>query len=150
MYLKESLKRVAIHSFKYEEVDLYHVISDTPSAPRILQVKDRNKDYIDISWSPPETDGGSEVRQYVIEKRDVTRGLGSWMVSGTAIAADCNFRVSKLLEGNAYQLRVSAENRVGVGPPVELQEPVVAQLPFGKFHDFSLQIHYAATQLSST
>lgn len=107
-------------------------ISDAPSVPRNLAVKGCSKDYIDITWEPPETDGGSEILQYVIEKRDMTRGVGMWMVSGTVSANERSFRALKLFQGNAYQFRVCAENRVGVGPAVEMTQSVVAQLPFGK------------------
>ena len=72
--------------------------------------------------------------QYIIEKRDVTRaaaGGGMWMVCGTVAASELSVRVGKLLQGNSYLFRVSAENRVGPGPPTELSEPVVARLPYG-------------------
>jgi len=108
-------------------------------------VKECSKDYVDIAWSAPSTDGGSEILQYIIEKRDVTRGIGSWMVCGTVSVTECNFRASKLFQGNAYQFRVSAENRVGTGPFVEMQEAVVAQLPFGKSFFFVLVYHSTTT-----
>lgn len=108
------------------------ILLDVPSAPRNLHVKECSKDYVDIAWNAPNTDGGSEILQYVIEKRDVTRGIGTWMVCGTVGGAECRFRAGKLFQGNAYQFRVSAENRVGTGPATEMQEAIVAQLPFGK------------------
>ena len=94
-----------------------------------------SKDYMDLSWQCPETDGGSPVVQYIIEKRDVTRAASTagamWMVCGTVPASELSIRVGKLLQGNSYLFRVSAENRVGPGPPTELTEPVTARLPFG-------------------
>ena len=105
-----------------------------PSAPRNLSVVETNKDYVDLSWQCPENDGGSPVVQYIVEKRDVTRvdaAGATWMVCGTVAANELSVRVGKLLQGNSYLFRVSAENRVGPGPPTELQQPVVAQLPFG-------------------
>jgi titin len=101
-------------------------------------VKDRSKDFIDLVWSSPETDGGTDIRQYVIEKCDVTRGIGPWMVCGTASPSENYFRASKLFPGNAYQFRVSAENRVGSGQPAEILQPVVAQLPFGELREITL------------
>jgi len=95
-----------------------------------------SKDYVDLSWQSPETDGGSAVVQYIIEKRDVTRAAGAmWMVCGTVAASELTMRVGKLLQGNSYMFRVAAENRVGPGPPTELPEPVVARLPYS--------MHYA-------
>ena len=109
-----------------------------PSVPRNLQVKECSKDYIDLVWEAPETDGGSDILQYVIEKRDMTRAIGMWMVSGTVSATERYFRALKLFQGNSYQFRVSAENRVGMGPAVEMTQTVVAQLPFGQCHLITL------------
>jgi len=101
--------------------------------PRDLSVVEYSKDYVDLSWQCPDSDGGSPVVQYIIEKCDVTRagGGGMWMVCGTVAASQLSVRVGKLLQGNSYLFRVFAENRVGTGPPTELQQPVVARLPFG-------------------
>ena len=110
---------------------------DVPSSPRSLSVVECSKDYVDLSWQCPETDGGSAVVQYIIEKRDVTRAAaagGMWMVCGTVAASELSVRVGKLLQGNSYLFRVSAENRVGPGPPTELPQPVVARLPFSMHH----------------
>jgi len=100
-----------------------------------VTVTESSKDYVDLSWQSPETDGGSPVIQYIIEKRDVTRiaagATAMWMACGTVPASQLTTRVDKLLQGNSYLFRVSAENRVGPGPPTELQEPVVAKLPYG-------------------
>ena len=107
--------------------------ADVPSCPQNLSMVECSKDYMDLWWQCPETDGGSPVVQYIIEKRDVTRAAGAmWMVCGTVAASELSIRVGKLLEGNSYLFRVTAENRVGRGPPTELSEPVVARLPYGR------------------
>ena len=110
--------------------------TDVPSSPRDLSVTECSKDYVDLSWQCPDTDGGSPVVQYIIEKQDVTRaGAGSmWMICGTVSASQLSVRVGKLLQGNSYLFRVSAENRVGTGPPTELPEPVIAKLPYGMLY----------------
>jgi len=107
--------------------------TEVPSAPRNLSVVEYSKDYVDLSWQCPDSDGGSPVVQYIIEKYDVTRagGGGMWLACGTEAASQLSVRVGKLLQGNSYLFRVSAENRVGRGPSTELQQPVVARLPFG-------------------
>ena len=43
---------------------------DKPAPPRNLHAKDTNRDYIVIEWDVPESDGGSPIISYVIEKRD--------------------------------------------------------------------------------
>ena len=77
-------------------------------------------------------DGGSPITQYIIEKLDATRPGASWVVAGTVEASVLSYKVTKLFQGNAYLLRVAAENRVGMSLPIELDHPVIAKLPFGE------------------
>ena len=109
-----------------------------PSAPRNVTVTACGKDFVDLSWQCPETDGGSPVIQYIIEKRDVTRAGdagadsdGMWIGCATVAASKLSVRVCHLLQGNLYLFRVSAENHVGAGPPTALQQLVTTQLPYG-------------------
>ena len=118
--------------------------TDPPSSPRDLSVTSWSSDYVELSWLSPQTDGGSPLVQYIIEKCDVSRQPAAaaaggsaapsmWMVCGTVPASELTVRVGKLLQGNSYLFRISAENRVGPGPPAQLSEPVVAKLPYGMY-----------------
>jgi len=71
-----------------------------------------------------------EIQQYVVEKRDMTRG-GNWVQTGSVDGATTKHQVGKLIEGNEYLFRVVAENKIGTGPPAELSQPVTAKLPYG-------------------
>ena len=71
---------------------------------------------------------GSEITNYVVEKRDTMNG--NW-VTVTSSIARTTCRVSGLLGGNEYTFRVMAENRHGLSSPV-LSETVIAKYPFGK------------------
>ena len=110
-----------------------------PSAPRNVTVVECGKDFVNLSWQCPDTDGGSPVIQYIIEKRDVTGaasgagGDGMWVKCATVAASKLSVRVRYLLQGNWYMFQVSAKNHVGAGPPTALQQPVVTQLPFGEW-----------------
>ena len=44
-----------------------------PSAPKELKVVDVSRSTVQLSWAPPEDDGGSPVIDYIIEKREVSR-----------------------------------------------------------------------------
>lgn len=44
-----------------------------PSAPKELKVVDVSRSTVQLSWEPPEDDGGSPVIDYIIEKREVSR-----------------------------------------------------------------------------
>jgi titin len=87
----------------------------------------------DITWAAPADDGGSAVTRYIVEKKDVSRK--SWNEAGKlAVEEDTalEFTVPKLLEGQQYLFRVSAENQYGVSEPVTLTEPVTAKNPYSE------------------
>lgn len=52
-----------------------------------------------------------------------------WQVGDTGM--QCNITCSKLIPGNQYIFRVSAQNKYGVGPPLE-SEPVLCKNPYGQ------------------
>jgi len=105
------------------------VVSDKPSAPQNLTVIDTTKDSAGLRWDRPESDGGLDILQYHIEKRDVTKT--GWLNVASVDGDRINYTVTKLFEGNEYYFRVAAENKIGVGPFAELTTPVTAQLSYG-------------------
>ena len=107
-------------------------IPDEPGAPRSLRVKDYWTDYITVMWDRPESDGGSPITSYIIEKRDVSRP--TWLKAGN-VDADCTeFKATNLFEGVDYSFRVYAVNKVGPSKQAaELDQPCKAKMPFGKF-----------------
>ena len=107
------------------------MFADKPTAPRDLQTVDRNKDYISLSWRSPESDGGSAVLSYVIEKREGSRT--TWTKIGETSSETQKFKATRLAEGTEYQFRVAAENLVGLGAYATLDQSVKASLPFGEF-----------------
>ncbi len=110
---------------------------DPPGPPCNLAVKEVYLDWITIKWDAPENDGGTKVIQYIIEKRDVTRtdrSNSKWVMAGTTGPDEMSYRAIKLFQGNAYEFRVFAENRVAVGDGVQMDKPVIAKLPYGMTH----------------
>jgi titin len=85
---------------------------------------------VSLAWDVPESDGGSPIKRYVIEKADTKKG--NFIEAGETESGTLQFKVTKLFEGTEYQFQVSAENSVGRGKPAVLSEPVTAKLPFGK------------------
>lgn len=84
-----------------------------------------------MRWEPPVADGGSEITNYIIEKRETSRA--NWALVTSNIhghITDCS--VEKLIEGHEYQFRVSAENQYGVGDPI-MTDAVMVKNPYGTF-----------------
>jgi len=56
-------------------------VLDKPSPPQDLAVTEVSADSVTLSWKTPNSDGGSAINTYVIEKQDVKRG--TWLNAGT-------------------------------------------------------------------
>ena len=57
---------------------------------------------------------------------------GMWLLAGKVEASQYEFKVTKLFTGNEYNIRVFAENGVGLSDACELQQPITARLPYGE------------------
>lgn len=86
-----------------------------------------------VSWKPPLDDGGSEITNYIIEKKDTHKDL--WMpVTSSTVKTTC--KVPKLLEGREYQIRIYAENLYGISDPL-ISDEMKAKDRFRKFLIFN-------------
>ncbi|XP_077374073.1 titin-like [Festucalex cinctus] len=92
----------------------------TPSAPSTPIASAVTGDSVMLTWERPETDGGSEIDGYILEKRD--KDGVRWTKCNKRRLNDLRFRCTGLTEGHYYQFRVSAENTAGVGAPSEASD----------------------------
>ncbi|MBP6924234.1 MAG: fibronectin type III domain-containing protein [Candidatus Pacebacteria bacterium] len=67
-----------------------------------------------LSWSPPTSNGGLVITDYVIEYKLSSGGV--WSVFADGVSTDTNTTVTSLANDNSYDFRVSAVNAVGQGP----------------------------------
>ena len=104
-----------------------------PGAPASLRLTGIQRDAVTLSWESPAVDGGLPITGYVVERCDATRAGAGWATVGHLDASTFSFHATKLLEGNRYHFRVSAENAVGTGQPIETTHAVEVKSPFGQF-----------------
>jgi len=95
-----------------------------------LAVKDITPSSVTLRWSAPHDDGGADVTGYVVEKREASRRM--WQSVASVPPDVTELEAGGLFEGNQYVFRVTAENVVGLGEPVELKDSVVPKSMFGQ------------------
>ena len=77
---------------------------------------------LDLAWAAPESDGGAEIFNYLIDYRSF--GELKWQkYSTTEPQPETCYKIEKLRENTEYEFRVAAENRAGVGPYSDPSEP---------------------------
>uniref|UniRef100_A0A8C6WTC6 Titin n=1 Tax=Neogobius melanostomus TaxID=47308 RepID=A0A8C6WTC6_9GOBI len=86
-----------------------------PSSPNELEITNITRDSMTVCWNRPESNGGSEIVGYIVEKRD--RAGIRWTKCNKRRVTDLRFRVTGLTEDHEYEFRVSAENAGGIGQP---------------------------------
>uniref|UniRef100_A0A8C2FHK8 Titin n=1 Tax=Cyprinus carpio TaxID=7962 RepID=A0A8C2FHK8_CYPCA len=86
-----------------------------PGPPKEIEVTNIARDSMTVCWTRPETDGGSEIVGYIVEKRD--RAGVRWTKCNKRRVTDLRFRVTGLTEDHEYEFRLTAENAAGVGQP---------------------------------
>jgi len=105
-------------------------VADKPGTVANFAVKDVNPTAVTLRWSAPQDDGGSDILSYIVEKREGNRRM--WQSVGTVGPDVTELEASGLFEGNQYVFRITAENAVGAGEPVELKDTVIPKSQFGK------------------
>lgn len=84
-----------------------------------------------LRWAEPDTDGGSPVTGYVVEKRD--RFSTRWTpVVTRGEVREASLTVTGLVESQEYEFHVAAQNKAGVGKFSEPSKPTVAKPPYGE------------------
>lgn len=95
---------------------------NVPSPPGTPQVTKVGKNYVDLRWEPPVSDGGSRITGYVIEKREV--GSAMWSKCNEYNVVDTEYTVMHLIERGDYEFRIFAVNAAGRSEPSSCTTPV--------------------------
>uniref|UniRef100_A0A8B9IK88 Myomesin 2 n=1 Tax=Anser cygnoides TaxID=8845 RepID=A0A8B9IK88_ANSCY len=103
------------------------LIAGAPGAPMDVKCHDANRDYVIVTWKPPNTTSQSPVIGYFVDKCEV--GLENWVQCNDAPVKICKYPVTGLYEGRSYIFRVRAVNNAGISRPSRVSEPVAALDP---------------------
>ncbi len=108
----------------------FFVCTDVPGPPSKPTIKDVQATQMTIKWTPPESDGGARITNYIVERKDTfaTR----WIRVTRDTISETTFTVGDLMEGTEYVFRVLAENKAGPGPASPPSDSKVAKPPYGK------------------
>ena len=118
-------------------------VIDVPEAPDKPQVTAVDITQITITWSPPDSDGGSPIKGYIIEKKETSSTR--WTKATKDSVFETTLTVRDLIEGKEYEFHVAAFNKAGTGPFSEPSEPRITKPPYGKCSSQSEKFFYAST-----
>ncbi len=100
-------------------------IADKPSPPQgpaNVEWRREATEGMELRWQIPQSDGGSKVLEYIVERREV--GKKSWKQVGTSTLTSIEIRGLK--KNSSYNFRVIARNAVGCSDPFIIEETFTA------------------------
>lgn len=101
-----------------------------PAAPIVA---DKNKHSVKLAWTPPERDGGSPIKGYIIQIQD--EGTSNWVSINDAdsLHPTTEFTVPSLRELKRYRFRIIAVNDIGESDPSPRTSEVLVEDVHGEF-----------------
>lgn len=105
------------------------VVVGRPSPPTgAVEISGVSSESCTLSWSEPADDGGMDITNYIVEKRE--SGATSWQVVNSSVKRT-TIKVTHLTKYMEYTFRVCAENKFGVSKSIE-SAAVIIEHPFGR------------------
>uniref|UniRef100_A0A8C1ZS24 Myomesin 2 n=1 Tax=Cyprinus carpio TaxID=7962 RepID=A0A8C1ZS24_CYPCA len=121
-------------------------VPQAPGAPMDIKIHDANRDYVIVSWKPPNTTTEGPIIGYFVDRCEV--GTENWMQCNDSPVKICKYAVQGLFEGHSYYFRVRAVNSRGIGRPSRMSEPIAMELDVRVFHLLYLPVKHTHTQNS--
>ncbi|KAH9498301.1 hypothetical protein Btru_006486 [Bulinus truncatus] len=98
------------------------VVKEKPKAiKKAPSIDEIGETFVNLSWMPPESDGGSPVTGYILERVDMSGR--SWLPVTKQPIKETSYKVSELKNNLTYEFRVRAVNAVGTSEPSPSSEP---------------------------
>ncbi|KAM6977906.1 myomesin-2 [Aplochiton taeniatus] len=125
---------VAEHSTFVSVADGPPPIPKAPGAPMDIKIHDANRDYVIVSWKPPNTTTEGPILGYFIDRCEV--GTENWTQCNDSPCKVCKYPVVGLFEGHSYYFRVRTVNAQGISKPSRISDPIAALDPteFDRLH----------------
>ncbi|XP_053566344.1 myomesin-2 isoform X2 [Bombina bombina] len=118
---------VSQHSGFLFVADASALVAGAPGAPMDVECHDANKDYVIVTWKPPNTASEAPVIGYFVDKCEV--GTDNWIQCNDSPVKICKYPVTGLFEGRSYIFHVRAVNKAGVSRPSRVSIAVAALDP---------------------
>lgn len=93
-----------------------------PSKPTCPDVSSVDRDSCVISWGRPESNGGSEILHYIVEKK--SRSGLRWISASRKEIHECRCKATDLTENEVYEFHVIAVNAAGQSQPSDVSKPI--------------------------
>ncbi|KAM9860475.1 M-protein, striated muscle [Aulostomus maculatus] len=128
----------AEHSAFVSVADGPSPVPNAPGAPMDIKIHDANRDYVIVSWKPPNTTTEGPILGYFVDKCEV--GTENWAQCNDHPIKICKYPVSGLFEGHSYYFRVRAVNSHGISKASRMSDPIAALDPteFERLHAIKL------------
>lgn len=98
---------------------------DEPDKPGRPELVDWDKDFVDLEWAPPKSDGGAPIEKYIVQMRD--KAQRGWVDACTVPGDKCKAKVTNVDEGHEYEFRIVAKNKAGPSEPSDVSKSVIAK-----------------------
>jgi titin len=111
---------------------------NVPDAPGEPELVESGSNFVNLTWTRPESDGGDSITGYWIEKRE--KGYDKWIRTNTNQIQSTSYIVTNLYENRDYEFRVLAENQAGLSEPsktsklIQVKDPNAASVPKFSVH----------------
>ncbi|XP_071942196.1 twitchin-like isoform X2 [Antedon mediterranea] len=101
-----------------------------PGVPGTPEVKDYDKDFVEIGWTKPKSDGGAPIEGYIVERKE--KNSNRWVeVTDKPIKGE-KMKVTDVVPGKEYEFRVTAVNKAGPGKPSQASTAQKVKPKFAK------------------
>ena len=93
-----------------------------PEAPGEPELNEVGANFVTLTWSKPNSDGGGPIIGYWVDKRE--KGNERWIRTNLQPIQSLSCNVPNLIENKEYEFRVFAENEAGLSQPSSASKAV--------------------------